>query len=69
MRSLAKVGAVTMAIVSLSLGGWFATGQRSVQAASAEKAASISSAAGARATRAMPLGLPSEETAKAMLDS
>lgn len=69
-RTVTKVSAVTMAIAALSVGGWFALGQRSVQAASAAgKTASISRVAGARATRAMPLGLPSEETAKAMLDS
>ncbi len=70
MRSWAKVGAVSMAIVALSLGGWFAWDSAAFRLLQLRKRRrAVSSVAGARATRAMPLGLPSEETAKAMLDS
>jgi carboxymethylenebutenolidase len=69
---LARVGvvAIAMAVISFAVGGRFLPGQRGVQAAlAAEKTARVSAMAGAFAPSAVPLGLPSQDTAKAMLDS
>jgi carboxymethylenebutenolidase len=69
---LARVGvvAIAMAVISLAVGGRFLPGQRGVQAAlAAEKTARVPAMAGAFAPSAVPLGLPSQDTAKEMLDS
>jgi carboxymethylenebutenolidase len=69
---LARVGvvAIAMAAISLAVGGRFLPGERGVQAAlAAEKTARVSAMAGAFAPSAVPLGLPSQDTAKAILDS
>ena len=69
---LTRVGAVAiaMAAISFAVGGHFLPGERGVQAAlAAEKTARVSAMAGAFAPSAVPLGLPSQDTAKAMLDS
>jgi len=69
---LAKVAVVTitMAAFSFVLGGQFLPGQHGVQAALApEKTARTSARSGAFAPGAMPLGLPTEDTAKAVLDA
>jgi len=69
---LIQVSAVAIAVVALSLaaGGRFLPRKHGVQTAwAAEKTASASDVASALAPRAMPLGLPSEEAAKAVLSS
>lgn len=67
-----KAGAVAIAIVALSLaaGGRFLPGQHGGQAAlAAEKIARVSPAAGMIAPGTMPLGLPAENAAKAILNA
>ena len=69
---LTKAGATAFAVAALSLavGGRFLPGKHGVQAAlAAEKSARISVKAGAFAPSAMPMGLPSEDTAKMVLNA
>ncbi len=68
---LTKAGATAFAVAALSLavGGRFLPGKHGVQAAlAAEKSARVSAKAGAFAP-ALPMGLPSEDTAKAVLNA
>src|SRR6266702_2386974 len=68
---LTKAGATAFAVAALSLavGGRFLPGKHGVQAAlAAEKSARVSVKAGAFAP-ALPMGLPSEDTAKAVLNA
>jgi len=69
-RMTIKIALAAAAVAALSFGGRFLLGQPSVQAAAAAgKSASVASVATGFAPSAVPLGLPSEETAKGMLDS
>ena len=67
-----RVGAIVLAAaaISFAVNARLLSGRHGVQVAlAAEKAARISAMASASPASAMPLGLPSEDTAKAMLDS
>lgn len=65
-----KATLLTVAVVTLSAAAsWFVLGQHRVHAAGPNAEASARIAAPANTTRAMPLGLPTEDTAKAMLDA
>jgi carboxymethylenebutenolidase len=69
---LIKFGVIAMVIAAFSfaLGGRLLLGQQGVEASfAAEKTARISARAGAFASGAMPLGLPTEDTAKAALNA
>lgn len=69
---LTKIGAAVIAVAALSLGfgGRFLLGRHGVsEAAAAEKMARVSSVRGMFAPIVMPLGLPSEESAKMVLDA
>jgi carboxymethylenebutenolidase len=62
--------AIAMAVISLTFGGWFLSGRPGVETALAvEKPAGLAAVASGLPPKLMPLGLPSEEAAKAMLDS
>lgn len=67
---LTKVGvaAILVAGLSLAVGGRFLPGEHGA-ALAAERTAKVSSVAGLSARAAMPLGLPSEDTAKAVLNA
>src|SRR6202049_2274741 len=71
IRTVIKVSVVTMAIAALSVvaGGRFVLGQHSVQAAGRSGATGRASGAAAPAPMAMPLGLPSEDSAKMVLNA
>src|SRR5579863_9936459 len=67
-----KLGAaaIAMAALSFAVAGRFLPGQHGIQAAlAAEKTANKSAIARPLAAAAMPLGLPSEDAAKAVLDA
>lgn len=65
-----KATLLTLAVVTLSAAAsWFVLGQHRVHAAGPKTEASARIAAPASATMAMPLGLPTEDIAKAMLDA
>jgi carboxymethylenebutenolidase len=66
IRTIIKPGLVTVAVIALSAAaGWIVLGQHSVRAAA--KSAAIGSSR--NAAMAMPLGLPTEDNAKAVLDA
>ena len=72
MSRLTKAGATAFAVAALSLvvAGRFLPGHPGVPAAlAAEKSARVSVTAGAFAPGAMPMGLPSEDAAKAVLNA
>lgn len=65
-----KIGAIVITLAAVLVAGRVAPGRRGVPVAfAAERAATRTVATGAFALRAMPLGLPTEETAKAALDA
>jgi len=71
MNRLIKLGAATIVVAALTLAiGSLFLGHLGVRAASAaEKTARVSTVRGAFAPSAMPLGLPTQDTAKAVLDA
>src|SRR5260370_31729134 len=71
MNRLIKLGAAMIIVAELTLAiGSLFLGHLGVRAASAaEKTARVSAVAGTFAPGAMPLGLPTEDTTKAVLDA
>lgn len=69
-RRAAKIGAVAIMVAgfSLAVGGRFLPGEHDA-ALAAEKTATVAVMAGMSAPAAMPLGLPSEDSAKAVLNA